>query len=86
MINMATEQAKTTSYTVIFEPQPEGGFTVLVPALPGCITEGDSLEEAQQNAHEAIECYLESLVIDGELIPEDIETEPVYQKLTVNLP
>lgn len=36
------------NYTVIFEPQPEGGYTVYVPALPGCISEGDTLEEAEE--------------------------------------
>jgi predicted RNase H-like HicB family nuclease len=83
---MATKQAKQSSYTVIFEPQEDGGYTVLVPALPGCITEGDSLDEAKKNAVEAIECYLEGLVIEGESIPEDIKTEPIYEKIVVELP
>lgn len=80
---MATEQARELSYTVIFEPAEEGGYVVTVPALPGCITEGDTLEEARANAKEAIECYLESLLKDGEPIPEDIKTEPVHEKITV---
>ena len=45
--------------TVILEPQEEGGFTVYVPSLPGCISEGDSKEEALENIKEAIELYLE---------------------------
>ena len=45
--------------TILFEPSDEGGFTVYVPALPGCISEGDTLEEARQNIREAIELYLE---------------------------
>ena len=44
---------------VHFEPSDEGGYTVYVPALPGCISEGDTLEEARQNIREAIELYLE---------------------------
>jgi predicted RNase H-like HicB family nuclease len=44
---------------VLFEPSDEGGFTVHVPAMPGCISEGDTLEEARQNIREAIELYLE---------------------------
>src|SRR5579864_3651903 len=44
---------------VVFEPSDEGGFTVHVPALPGCISEGDTLEEARRNIREAIELYLE---------------------------
>ena len=48
-------------YTVIFEPAEEGGYTVIVPALPGLVTEGDSLEEAKEMVKDAIKCYLESL-------------------------
>jgi predicted RNase H-like HicB family nuclease len=46
-------------FKVLFEPSDEGGYTVHVPALPGCISEGDTLEEARQNIREAIELYLE---------------------------
>jgi len=45
---------------VVLEPSEEGGYTVYVPALPGCISEGDTREEALQNIREAIELYLES--------------------------
>jgi predicted RNase H-like HicB family nuclease len=48
-------------YTVIFEPAEEGGYTVTVPALPGLVTEGDTLEEAKTMAIDAIKCYLSSL-------------------------
>jgi predicted RNase H-like HicB family nuclease len=44
---------------VVFEPSDEGGYTVYVPALPGCVSEGDTLDEARQNIREAIELYLE---------------------------
>ena len=44
---------------VILEPSDEGGYTVYVPALPGCISEGDTLEQAMANIREAIELYLE---------------------------
>jgi len=44
--------------TVILEPQEEGGFTVSVPTLPGCVTQGDTKEEAIENIKEAIEVYL----------------------------
>lgn len=44
---------------VILEPSDDGGYTVLVPALPGCITEGETKEEALRNAREAIVLYLE---------------------------
>lgn len=44
---------------VVLEPQDEGGYTVYVPSLPGCISEGDTKEEAIENIKEAIELYLE---------------------------
>ncbi len=62
----------TRTYTVILEPDPEaGGYTVLVPALPGCVTEGATVEEALANAREAISLTLEDLAARGEPIPED---------------
>ncbi len=44
---------------VVFEPFDEGGYNVFVPALPGCISEGDTLDEARENVREAIALYLE---------------------------
>jgi predicted RNase H-like HicB family nuclease len=44
---------------IVLEPSDEGGFTVYVPSLPGCVSEGDSREEAMANTKEAIELYLE---------------------------
>ena len=58
-------------YKVIMEPQNEGGFTVTVPALPGCVSQGDTYEEAVKNVKEAIELYLESLRADSEPVPEE---------------
>jgi len=57
-------------YEAIFEEQEAGGFTVTVPVLPGCISEGDTFEEAKKNITEAITVYIESLIMDGEEIPE----------------
>ncbi|OQX89510.1 MAG: hypothetical protein B6D65_02805 [candidate division Zixibacteria bacterium 4484_93] len=48
-------------FNVILEPAEEGGFNVSVPALDGCFTQGDTEEEALENAKEAILCYLEGL-------------------------
>lgn len=45
---------------VVFEPSDEGGYTVYAASLPGCISEGDTLEQARENIREAIELYLES--------------------------
>ena len=48
-------------FNVVLEPAEEGGFTVSVPALEGCFSEGDTEEEALENIKEAILCYLEGL-------------------------
>lgn len=53
--------AQLSTYTAVFEPAREGGYTVTVPALPGCISEGDTFEEAYENIREATELYLEEL-------------------------
>ena len=52
---------------VVLEPSEEGGYTAVVPGLPGCISEGETLDEALANVREAIELYLEPL--DGEVPP-----------------
>jgi predicted RNase H-like HicB family nuclease len=62
------------SYRVILRPEPEGGYTVLVPSLPGCITYGKTLAEAQTMAREAIELYVESLEAHGEVVPTEEQT------------
>jgi Uncharacterized conserved protein len=55
-----------------------GGYTVIVPALPGCITQGETIEEALERAQEAIEGFIEALRIIGEPIPEgDVEVAEV---------
>jgi predicted RNase H-like HicB family nuclease len=61
----------TYNYTVVLLRDPDGGFVVTVPALPGCVTEGDDLAEALANAAEATQAYVESLLIDGEPVPHD---------------
>ena len=50
---------------VILEPSEDGGFTVYVPALPGCISEGDTEEEALANIREAVQLYLEQTPDDA---------------------
>jgi antitoxin HicB len=59
-------------YTVILYPEPdEGGYSVTVPALPGCVTQGETLEEAITMAKDAIHLYVETLRAEGEAIPEE---------------
>ena len=57
-------------FEVVFIPQKGGGFTVEVPDLPGCVSEGNTLDEAHGNIQEAIELYLETLVERKIPLPE----------------
>ena len=59
-------------FKVILEPSDEGGFTVYVPSLPGCISEGDTLEDALKNIREAINLYLEP--VEDDLSPLMVES------------
>ena len=54
---------KVLNYRILLREEPEGGFTVFVPSLEGCITYGKDLAEAKKNAREAIELYIESNAI-----------------------
>ena len=67
-------------YTVIFEPQ-ENGFNIVVPSIPEICTFGATLEEAREMAQDAIRCYLESAIKNGETIPKDID--PRKEKLAI---
>ena len=55
---------------IVLEPSEDGGYTVYVPSLPGCISEGDTREEALANIREAIELYLEPVEDDNSFSPE----------------
>lgn len=59
------------SYRVLLKKEPEGGYTVTVPSLPGCVTYGESIEEATKMAKEAMELYIESLKAHREEIPNE---------------
>ena len=64
----------TLSYRIVLRPEPEGGYTVIVPTLPGCVTYGATKEEANTMAEDAIRAYLESMKKHGEEIVDDSET------------
>ena len=71
-------------YTIILHPDPEtGGYGVEVPALPGCLTLGDTLEEALEMAKDAIQLHIEALIAHGEEVP--VEQEPP-RIATVSIP
>jgi antitoxin HicB len=66
---MRRRAPNSVSYSVFYEQYPEGGFVAFVPSLPGCHTQGETLEEAERNVKEAIALYLESLSAHNEPIP-----------------
>jgi predicted RNase H-like HicB family nuclease len=68
---MERKTPKALSYSVFYEQAPEGGYVAFVPALPGCHTQGESIEETERDVKEAIALYLESLAAHGEAIPEE---------------
>ena len=61
---------KILNYRILLRREPEGGFTVTAPSLPGCVTFGENLDDAIKMAKEAIELYIESLLAHGEEIPK----------------
>ena len=75
-------KAKTLNYTVLFQKEPEGGYTVTVPMLPGCISYGKDLHEAKKMAKEAITLYIESLKAHKEDVPT--EEEVFYARLNID--
>ncbi|MGA2736361.1 MAG: type II toxin-antitoxin system HicB family antitoxin [Bryobacteraceae bacterium] len=62
---------KTFSYSMFYEQAAEGGYVAFVPALPGCHTQGETLEETEGNVKEAVALYLESLAAHGEAPPAE---------------
>ena len=70
-------------YTIILHSDvEEGGYTVTVPALPGCVTQGETLEEAITMAKDAVRLHIESLIAEGQPVPE--EREPL-QAIIINV-
>jgi len=76
------------AYTILLRPEPEGGFTVTCPSLPGLVTYGATREEARAMAADAIEGYLKCLREDGEPIPESdwSSEETQLEEVRVKLP
>lgn len=62
------------SFRIILRPEPEGGYTVSVPALPGCVTYGDTVEQAMIMAKDAVAVYIESMKAHGEEVHDDSST------------
>ena len=75
LLRGANIMAENFSFSVILEPQQDGGFTVLVPALPEVVTEGDTEQEALANAEEAIRAIVVYRRENGLAIPADAQPE-----------
>lgn len=65
---------KRRTYRILLTKEPEGGYTVTVPALPGCVTYGETIDHAMSMAQEAVELYVETLRAEGDPIPDDNQT------------
>jgi predicted RNase H-like HicB family nuclease len=61
-------------FRIKLTPEPEGGYTVTVPSLPGCVTWGETIEEAKEMAKEAILLYVEDMEANNEKIPNDMNS------------
>ncbi len=85
MMRGAEVKRLSLRYTVLLDRNEDGGYTVTVPALPGCVTEGDTIAESLENAREAMECYLESLALHNEPFPPDAQNVQVSVKDTEEL-
>ncbi|MBI1320119.1 MAG: type II toxin-antitoxin system HicB family antitoxin [Candidatus Hydrogenedens sp.] len=71
------------SYRIRLQPEPEGGFTVTVPALPGCVSWGETYEHAVEMARDAIAGYLDVLEAEGLPVPVESITGPVEAIVTI---
>ena len=69
-------------YTVVLEREEDGGFVAKIPALPGCVSQGDSREQALVNIREAAELYIESCLAHGDPVP--VESESVEIDLEIS--
>ena len=83
----AAKNSAEYGYTVIYEELSEGGYQVIVPALPGVVTHGRTLVEAREMASDAILCHIQGLIKDGEEIPEDpfIQRTPITERIKVTV-
>lgn len=63
--------SEVRTYAILLEPDPEGGFTVTVPVLPGCVTQGESVEDCLAHAREAVSVYIEDLLAAGDPVPTE---------------
>lgn len=82
---MLRKKQKIFSYYALFEPAEEGGYTVIFPDFPGCVTFGKTFEEAKEKAQEVLELWLEELAEQKQEIPLYI-ARPIIDEVKVVLP
>jgi predicted RNase H-like HicB family nuclease len=70
-------------YTVVLEREADGGYVATVPVLPGCVSQGDTRDEAMKNIREAADLYIEDCIASGDPVP--IEAGREYFELTTNI-
>lgn len=80
---MKSIKQKVYQYTAIFQLNESGGYTVVVPTLPGLVTEGRNLEDAREMAKDAIRCYIEGLKKLKERIPKEKEIAQIKVSVAV---
>lgn len=71
---------KVLTYTAVFEPAEEGGYVVSVPMLPGCMTQGETFEEAKRNIEDAISLFVNAIKDIGEEIPQEA-SDPIITRV-----
>ena len=71
-------------HTIILEQEPDGGYVATVPALPGCVSQGDTRDEVQKNIREAADLYIEDCIAAGDPVPTEAGRE--YLELTTSSP
>lgn len=76
---------KILSYYAVFDPAEEGGYNVMFPNFPGCVTFGRTFEEAKEKAHEVLELWIEEISSRREEIPFHVAS-PIIDKVEVALP
>ena len=75
---MENSKKQIYNYTVLLEKESDGGYHAFCPILKGCHSQGDTVEEAIENVKEAIELYIESLIVDNQPVPkEDLIVKPL---------
>lgn len=76
---------KILKYTAIFEPAEEGGYIVKVPALPGCVTQGETFEEAVEMIKDAMKGYIAVLEEEGQEVPQE-QSDLIITQISVQNP